>query len=83
MENGMFTLSTIHNQFYLMAMATDIGIWYQMYAGVSINESTTDLIIPAATGNLVGAWVAVLEQGTQQDWSHSICNSSEGSCLRR
>jgi hypothetical protein len=48
-------------------------------AGVSINESTTDLIVPAATGDLVGAWVAVLEQGSE-NWSHSTA-VGDGDCL--
>ena len=56
-------------------------IWYSSVpAGVGINESTTDLIVPAATGDLVGAWVAVLEQGSA-DWSHSTAALVTGSCL--
>ena len=48
-------------------------------AGICIYESTTDLIVPAATGKLIGAWVAVLEQGSA-NWSHSTA-LGEGSCL--
>jgi hypothetical protein len=48
-------------------------------AGVGINESTTDLIVPAATGNLIGAWVAVLAQGSG-NWSHSTA-VGDGDCL--
>jgi hypothetical protein len=51
-------------------------------AGISISESTTDLIVPAATGNLVGAWAALLETHTV-GFSHSDATTSggDGGCL--
>ena len=39
-------------------------------AGLGVDETTTDLIVPAATGNLIGAWAAVLKQHSV-NWSHS------------
>ena len=51
-----------------------------MYSRFSIDESTTNLIVPAATGNLIGAWAAVLEQHSV-NWSHSTATEGDGSCL--
>nr|AIF23996.1 PKD domain-containing protein [uncultured marine thaumarchaeote SAT1000_22_D06] len=48
-------------------------------AGLSINESTTDLIVPAATGKLIGAWASMLKMHTS-GFSHSTA-LGEGSCL--
>ena len=41
-------------------------------SGLAIDESTTNLIVPAATGKLIGAWAAVLATSAQ--------SGADGSC---
>ncbi len=85
--NGKWYVYIVDNSQSVLVDDPLINVSYGMefgikcVAGVGINESTTDLIVPAATGNLVGAWVAVLEQGTS-GWTHAGGDGNdEGSCL--
>lgn len=41
-------------------------------SGLAVDETTTNLIVPAATGNLIGAWAAVLATSAQ--------SGADGSC---
>ena len=66
----MYTLLIIHNQLLLDADANGQEFGIKCVAGLAVDETTTNLIVPAATGNLIGAWAAVLKQHSV-NWSHS------------
>jgi len=78
--NGKWYLYIVDNSQSVLFDADGNGQEFgiKCVAGISVNESTTDLIVPAATGKLIGAWVAALSQHSA-NWSHSTA-LGEGSC---
>ena len=78
--NGKWYLYIVDNSASVLMDGDTTGMEFGLKctSGIGINESTTDLIVGAASGTLVGVWAAAL---AGYGGENSITATGEGGCL--